>query len=162
MAESMFSLSEIKELMDKLAQANLGEVTLKAEGFELSIRAKEPAAVAAPLISPLPAPAPAVSIPAPGASVPAVPPAAAEAVLEQPRGNVVKSPIVGTFYAAPAPDKPPFVTVGSQVKKGDVLFVIESMKLMNEITSEYDGEVVEILVDNAQGVEYNQPILVIR
>ena len=74
----------------------------------------------------------------------------------------MKAPIVGTFYASPSPDKPPYVTVGSQVKKGDTLFVIESMKLMNEIQSEFDGEVSEILVENAQGVEFNQPILVIK
>jgi len=74
----------------------------------------------------------------------------------------MKSPIVGTFYSAAAPDKPPFASVGSKVKKGDVLFVIESMKLMNEIQSDFDGEVVKIMVENAQGVEYNQPIMIIE
>ena len=75
---------------------------------------------------------------------------------------MVKAPLVGTFYASPAPDKPPYVTVGSRVKKGDTLFVIESMKLMNEVSSDFDGEVAEILVENAQGVEFNQPIMVVR
>ena len=75
------------------------------------------------------------------------------------KGNVVKSPIVGTFYATPSPDKEPFVKVGSQVKKGDVLFIIESMKLMNEITSEYDGVVAEFLIENGKTVDYGQPIL---
>jgi len=74
-------------------------------------------------------------------------------------GNLVKSPIVGTFYASPAPDKPPFSKVGQQVKKGDVLFIIESMKLMNEVVSEYEGTVEQILVENAQPVEYGEPIL---
>jgi acetyl-CoA carboxylase biotin carboxyl carrier protein len=74
-------------------------------------------------------------------------------------GNIVKSPIVGTFYAAPAPDKPPFVTVGSQVKKGDVLFIIESMKLMNEVTSDYDGTVREIYAQNGGVVEYGQAVM---
>lgn len=77
-------------------------------------------------------------------------------------GNIIKSPIIGTFYAAPAPDKPPFVNVGDCVKKGDVLFIIESMKLMNEIKSEYDGTVKKILVESGEGVEYHQPILVIE
>jgi acetyl-CoA carboxylase biotin carboxyl carrier protein len=86
----------------------------------------------------------------------ALPEDAAEAA---PAGDVVKSPIVGTFYAAPAPDKDPFVRVGSRVSKGDVLFIIESMKLMNEVTSDYSGTVAEILVENGQGVEYGQPIL---
>ena len=77
-------------------------------------------------------------------------------------GNVVKAPIVGTFYAASAPDKPPFVTVGQQVKKGDVLMIIESMKLMNEVQSDFDGTVAEILVKNGDPVEYDQPIMIIK
>lgn len=74
-------------------------------------------------------------------------------------GTPVCSPIVGTFYAAPAPGQEPFVKVGSKVKKGDTLFIIESMKLMNEVPAEQDGVVTQILVENAQGVEYGQPIL---
>lgn len=77
-------------------------------------------------------------------------------------GNAVKSPIVGTFYAAPSPDKPPFVKVGDSVKKGDVIMIIESMKLMNEIKSEFDGTVKEILVSDGQAVEYDQPIMIIE
>jgi acetyl-CoA carboxylase biotin carboxyl carrier protein len=87
-----------------------------------------------------------------------VAPSQATAITEV-KGNVVKSPIVGTFFAAPSPDKEPFVKVGSQVKKGDVIFIIESMKLMNEITSEYDGVIAEIIVENGKTVEYGQPIL---
>ncbi len=75
---------------------------------------------------------------------------------------MVKSPIVGTFYAASAPDKPPFVTVGQQVKKGDVIMIIESMKLMNEVQSEFDGTVAEILVKNGEAVEFDQPIMIIK
>ncbi|MBR4626833.1 MAG: acetyl-CoA carboxylase biotin carboxyl carrier protein [Ruminococcus sp.] len=77
-------------------------------------------------------------------------------------GNLVKSPIVGTFYAAPSPDKPPFVRVGDEVKKGDVIMIIESMKLMNEIQSDYDGIVDRILVSDGQAVEFDQPIMVIK
>lgn len=154
MADCKFSLSEIKELMEKLASTNLGELSLKADDFELKIKAKAPAPVSAPLSAGTAAVAASTVV---TAELPAAPAAEEKTV-----GNVVKSPIVGTFYAAPAPDKDPYVTVGSKVKKGDILFVIESMKLMNEIASDFDGEVAEILVDNAQGVEYNQPILVIR
>ena len=75
---------------------------------------------------------------------------------------MVKSPLVGTYYAKPAPDKADFVAVGQQVKKGDVLFIVESMKLMNEIQSEYTGTVREILAQNGQMVEYGQPVLVIE
>ena len=77
-------------------------------------------------------------------------------------GNMVKSPIVGTFYASPSPEKPPFVTVGSKVKKGDVVMIIESMKLMNEIQSPFDGTVSEILVKDGDPVEYDQPVMVIK
>jgi acetyl-CoA carboxylase biotin carboxyl carrier protein len=78
------------------------------------------------------------------------------------KGNVVKSPIVGTFYAAASPDKPPFAEVGKKVKKGDVIMIIESMKLMNEIQSEFDGTVKQILVKNGEAVEYDQPLMVIE
>ena len=77
-------------------------------------------------------------------------------------GNVVKSPIVGTFYQAPSPDKPPFVKVGDKVKKGDVIMIIESMKLMNEVQSEFDGTVETILVSDGQPVEFDQPIMIIK
>ncbi|MDE6091704.1 MAG: acetyl-CoA carboxylase biotin carboxyl carrier protein [Ruminococcus sp.] len=77
-------------------------------------------------------------------------------------GNIVKSPIVGTFYAAPSPDKPAFVKVGDKVKKGDVIMIIESMKLMNEIQSDFDGVVEKILVSDGQAVEYDQPVMIIK
>ena len=77
-------------------------------------------------------------------------------------GNIVKSPIVGTFYQSPSPDKPPFVKVGDKVKKGDVIMIIESMKLMNEIQSDFDGVVDRILVSDGQAVEYDEPIMIIK
>ena len=77
-------------------------------------------------------------------------------------GNICASPIVGTFYAASAPDKEPFVCVGSQVHKGDVIYIIESMKVMSEVTSEFDGKVKEICVNNGDAVEYGQPIMIIE
>ena len=76
-------------------------------------------------------------------------------------GNVVKSPIVGTFYITPSPGKPPFVKVGDKVNKGDVIYIIESMKLMNEVKSEFSGVVKEILVESGESVEYGQPIMTI-
>lgn len=74
------------------------------------------------------------------------------------RGKVVESPLVGTFYAAPAEDASPFVSVGDQVKKGQTLAIVEAMKLMNEIENEYDGTITEILVENGEAVEYGQPL----
>lgn len=76
-------------------------------------------------------------------------------------GNVIKSPIVGTFYSTPSPGKPPFVKVGDKVNKGDVIYIIESMKLMNEVKSEFSGVIKEILVESGESVEYGQPIMII-
>lgn len=81
---------------------------------------------------------------------------------EDAQGNIIKSPLVGTFYAAPAEDAAPFVTEGSEVKKGQTLGIVEAMKLMNEIESEYDGVVEAILVKNEETVEYGQPLFRIR
>lgn len=148
MSEKNFSFEEITKLMEKLASTGLGELSLRDGDFELLLKAKAPAAISV---------VPATEVPA--AAEAAAAPEKTESAMQ---GKVVKSPIVGTFYAAPAPDKEPYVKVGSKVRKGDVLFVIESMKLMNEIASDYDGEVAEILVSDAQGVEFGQPIMLIR
>ena len=102
------------------------------------------------------------------ADVPIAPLAAAQAAIQnsetvadadrEPEGMIVKSPLVGTFYAAPAEDADPFVSVGDQVKKGQTLAIVEAMKLMNEIESDFDGKVAEIYVQNGQAVEYGQPL----
>lgn len=109
-----------------------------------------------------------VAAPAMAGAVEAVMPAMAAPVLKQEKetgeresileGNVVESPLVGTFYAAPAEDAAPFVSVGDTVKKGQTLAIVEAMKLMNEIESEYDGTVAEVLVNNGEAVEYGQPL----
>lgn len=88
-------------------------------------------------------------------------PTTSETIVE-PDGNIVKSPIVGTFYAAPNSDKPSFVKVGDKVQEGDILCIVEAMKIMNEITSPYVGEVVEIYVSNEELVEYGQPLFRIK
>ena len=84
--------------------------------------------------------------------------AKAEISAMEPNGNLVKSPLVGTFYAAPAEDAQPFVSVGDRVKKGQTVAIVEAMKLMNEIESEFDGTVTEVLVKNGEAVEYGQPL----
>lgn len=100
---------------------------------------------------------------APGKVTSSVPEAKEEAAEAEIRtsdadGKIVKSPLVGTFYAAPAEDAQPYVSVGDTVKKGQVLAIVEAMKLMNEIESDFDGTIAEILVENGQGVEYGQPL----
>ena len=91
-------------------------------------------------------------------NVAAVNTANTQADKSEPEGMIVKSPLVGTFYAAPAEDADPFVSVGDQVKKGQTLAIVEAMKLMNEIESDFDGKVAEIYVENGQAVEYGQPL----
>ena len=152
MAEMKISLEEVYKLMDKLSESGLKEVSISDGNFSISIKAKEDKVYSMPAAVPMSAPVQYEQ----SAAV------SSEKPVEKISGNVVKSPIVGTFYAAPSPDKAPFVTVGTKVKKGDVLFVVESMKLMNEIASDFDGTVKEILVDNAQAVEFGQPVMVIE
>ena len=141
--------------MEAFSSSGLTSFSLKDGDFELSLSSEKTEQV---YVCPPAAPA---GVPAP-AAVPAAQPSAPAAKEEEISGNVVKSPIVGTFYASAAPDKPPYVTVGKTVQEGDVLFIIESMKLMNEVTSEFNGTVEKILVQNGQAVEYGQPIMVIR
>lgn len=157
MAELSLSIEQIKSLMDKMQQTNLGELKIKEGSFELRLEAKKPTPVQAypPCVDTAP-----VNIAVAATASPSV--SSIETANSCNEGNVVKSPIVGTFYSSAAPDKPAFVTVGSHVKKGDVLFIIESMKLMNEVQSDFSGEVTEIMASEAQGVEYGQPIMRIK
>jgi acetyl-CoA carboxylase biotin carboxyl carrier protein len=145
MKDTDYTIAEIKELIHTFRESGLTGMKVQQGGFSLELEKAAPVAAAAI------AAAPAIAAPA-----------QAEAPVQAVSGNVVKSPIVGTFYAAPAPDKPPFVTVGSHVKKGDVLFIIESMKLMNEVTSDYDGTVREIFAQNGGLVEYGQAVMAIN
>lgn len=157
---------ELKELIDFLIEKDISEFEL--ERGDVKVRIKRGAEAAAPLIThavPMAA-MPMAAPPQPGhssiaatppASVPAAPIAAKEEDL-----HPVKSPIVGTFYEAPGPGALPFVKPGDQVAAGQVLCIIEAMKLMNEIESDISGEVVKVLVSNGQPVEYGQPLFAIR
>ncbi len=152
----MYSIEEIKELAKTVSEYKLGKIKIKTDDEELVIEGHH-----CPPVPPMPpmggpstvvmtAPAPAEA-PAEASAAPAAPAAKS--------GNMVKAPIVGTFYAAASPEDAPFVKVGDTVKKGDVLMIIESMKLMNEVTSDFDGVVEEILVANGDAVEYDQPLM---
>lgn len=146
----MYTIDEIKELAKTVSDLKLGKIKIKTDDGELVIEGR--GCHKPPMMPPM-APAAPVTAPAP-AEVKAEAPAAAEK-----SGSVVKAPIVGTFYAAASPDDAPYVKVGDTVKKGDVLMIIESMKLMNEVTSDFDGVVEEILVANGDPVEYDQPLM---
>jgi acetyl-CoA carboxylase biotin carboxyl carrier protein len=162
-------LNQLKQLLDLVREHELTEFEIEQEGLRVKIRkdasgtsvvtlpdASNPTAVpAAPGLPGLPAaPAAANASPALGNG-----PAAADTEIEL---AVVKSPIVGTFYRAPEPGASSFVEIGSTVRKGQVLCIIEAMKLMNEIDSEYDGEVVNIYVENGQPVQYGERLFAIR
>lgn len=151
--ESNQLVGAVKEFIQIMKDSELDYFRLKNDKFEIELGEKRP---------PMP-PMPPMSMPMMpmGGTAPQNPPT--EAPKAEPKkeaaGTFVKSPIVGTFYSAPAPGKAPFVSVGSTVNKGDVLFIIESMKLMNEVTSEVSGRVAEILVSDGDAVEFDQPIL---
>ena len=142
------------DLMDAVRQRNLSAFSLKCEDFQIRIEAQQaPVAVAAPAV--------AVAAPA-AAAAPQAQPAASSPVEESFSGTPVEAPLVGIFYRAPAPEEPPFIEVGQQVKKGDTLFIIEAMKTMNEITAPCDGTVSRILAQNGDMVEYKQVLVVIE
>ena len=142
------------DLMDAVRQRNLSAFSLKCEDFQIRIEAQQaPVAVAAPAV--------AVAAPA-AAAAPQAQAAASSPVEESFSGTPVEAPLVGIFYSAPAPEEPPFIEVGQQVKKGDTLFIIEAMKTMNEITAPCDGTVSRILAQNGDMVEYKQVLVVIE
>lgn len=151
----MYSIEEIKELAKTVSEYKLGKIKIKTDDEELVIEGKccHKHHSMPPVMPPM-----AQAAPAPAAS-PAEAPAETPAAPAAKSGNVVKAPIVGTFYAAASPEDAPFVKVGDTVKKGDVLMIIESMKLMNEVTSDFDGVVEEIFAANGDAVEYDQPLM---
>ena len=157
--EVSMEYKKILELIKEMNKTDLTEIEIEQEGFRLSLKkecVKPMAQVPVPQVyADAPAPA-AMETPAMVENNPA------EFQLEDIPGNKVLSPMVGTFYAAASPEKPPFVKVGDKVKKGQTLCIIEAMKLMNEIESDYDGEVVKILVNNEQMVEFGQPLFIIQ
>jgi len=159
-------LDQLKQILDLVREHDLSEFEIEHEGLRLKIR-KDPATgvVAAVPLAVGGAPAPAASAaagPPPHTSATAAVAPPSEAVDVDIELAVVKSPIVGTFYRAPEPGAPDFVEIGTTVKKGQVLCIIEAMKLMNEIDSEYDGEVVNIYVENGQPVQYGERLFAIR
>ena len=164
-------VEQILQLIQAVSDSELTEFKYEEDGVKLSLKkagdkivqvqtpAVVPAAVqAAPAVIPA---AVSAAAPAPAAEVQAAG-SAADVNETIPAGNIVKSPLVGTFYAAPAEDAEPFVKVGDSVKEGQVLAIVEAMKLMNEIESDFTGIVAEILVENGEAVEYGQPLFVIR
>jgi acetyl-CoA carboxylase biotin carboxyl carrier protein len=155
-------LRKLKTLIDLVAESGIAEIEVTEGEDKVRIVKHNPAALTAPMAMPAPtyvaAPAP---MAAATATAPAAAPAAAAPAEEEVKGNVVKSPMVGTFYRSPSPGAKAFVEVGQTVKPGDTLCIIEAMKLLNEIEAEVAGEVKQVLAENGQAVEYGQPLFVI-
>ncbi len=144
-------IEDIAALADLINEKNLGEICLEDDdiGAKLVIKSR-----------PVPPPPQQPGI---YSAQPAAQPSAApeNKTAELPDGETVRSPIVGTYYSSPSPDKPPFVQVGQKVKKGDIIMIIESMKIMNEIPSPTDGTVKKLLVRSGDAVEFDQPVMII-
>ncbi len=156
---------EINRILDMVRAHELSEFELEREGFKIRIKKGSLAHLSEPLVAPLASPM-ATHVVSPAAA-PAPPTPEAVPTPETPASDetdfaIVKSPIVGTFFRSAEPGASPFVDVGSIVKKGQVLCIIEAMKLMNEIDSEYDGEVVKIYVENGQPVQYGERLFALK
>jgi len=159
--DDSMNVDAIKQILDLVREHELTEFELEQGGVKLRVKkqgAAPPApAPAAPQLAPLPAPALAP------VAMPAAVAAPAAAPIEEPLElSVVTSPIVGTFYRSPDPSSPSFVEVGQRVKKGETLCIIEAMKLMNEIESEYEGEIVKVYVENGQPVQYGERLFAVK
>jgi acetyl-CoA carboxylase biotin carboxyl carrier protein len=154
---------DIERILELVRQHDLAEFELERDGLKLRIRksgAGFPPLAAPVQVAHVPAPIPVA--PSPAALAPAAAAAAAEPDEDSVELAVVKSPIVGTFYRSPEPGAPPFVEIGQRVKKDQVLCIIEAMKLMNEITSEYEGEIVSAYVENGKPVQYGERLFAIK
>lgn len=155
------NLKEIKELIEMLKDTDISELEIERSGVKVRLR-KGGDVTYHPAMPRMEYPPPAIV--APAVVEAPLPVAAAEKAQEPVKTNQIKvtSPIVGTYYRSSSPDKPPYVEVGDVVKKGQVLCIIEAMKLMNEIESETAGKIVQMLVENGAPVEYGQPLFVIE
>lgn len=157
-------IKEIQELIKFVAKSGVSEVSIDRKDFKITIKAQSTAPTyvnatipAAPVMQALPAAAPTSAAPSAAAPAPAAAPASESSNL-----ITIKSPMIGTFYRSSSPDKPAFVSVGDEVKAGQVVCIIEAMKLFNEIESEVSGKIVKVLVDNATPVEYDQPLFLVE
>lgn len=154
-------LKEIQNLIKFVAKSGASEVKLEMDDIKITIRTGSENDTTIVQQVPVQS-APIVHQQAPVAAAPAVEvPASAAASSEDSKYITIKSPIIGTFYRKPSPDKPVFVEVGTNIKEGDVLCVIEAMKLFNEIESEVSGKIVKVLVDDSSPVEFDQPLFLV-
>ena len=155
-------IKQIQDLIKFVSKSGVNEVSIEEQDFKITIKTnQEPTFVAAQpqqqIVAQVPAAAPAPAAAAPAAAAPA--PVASD---DTSKYITVKSPMIGTFYRSSNPEKPSFVNVGDEISAGQVVCIIEAMKLFNEIESEVSGRIVKVLVENAQPVEYDQPLFLVE
>jgi len=160
------NIKEIQDLIKFVAKSGVSQVDIEQKDFKITIKSDSPEreekqiivqAAPAPAAAPAPVAAAPISAPAPAAT----PAPAEEQSADDSKYVTVKSPIIGTFYRSPGPDKDPFINVGDTIAVGDAVCIIEAMKLFNEIESEVSGKIVKVLVDDSSPVEYDQPLFLV-
>jgi acetyl-CoA carboxylase biotin carboxyl carrier protein len=151
---------EIKDLIKLVSKLGLGKVEIEKDGFKINIKGPNLVSPGVYMAPPAAAPVP-TSVPAPAPVSPASEPTVSTP-LESASTITIKSSMIGTFYRSSSPDKPPFAEVGTEIKKGDKICIIEAMKLFNEIESEVSGRIVKVLVDDATPVEFDQPLFLVE
>jgi acetyl-CoA carboxylase biotin carboxyl carrier protein len=153
------NLNEIQDLIKFVAKSGVSEVEIEQKDFKIVIKANSKGVVtaAAPMIQQqIPMAIPQVTVATPVSEAPKT------AADDDSKLVTIKSPMIGTFYRSPGPDKPVFVNVGDTIKKGDKICIIEAMKLFNEIEAEVSGKIVKVLTDDAKPVEYDQPLFLVE
>ena len=153
-------IKQIQDLIKFVSKSGVNEVSIEEQDFKITIKTNpEPTYVTATVptqVQSVPAPAPVAAAPAAAA------PIASSPAPDDSKYITIKSPMIGTFYRSSTPDKPSFVNVGDEIAEGQVLCIIEAMKLFNEIESEVSGKIVKVLTDNSQPVEYDQPLFLVE
>lgn len=152
-------IKQIQDLIKFVAKSGVNEVSIEEQDFKITIKTNQAptyvtATVPAPVVAPQPTATAAVQVDAPQTVAPKTDNSA--------NYVTIKSPMIGTFYRSSSPDKPPFVNVGDEISAGNVVCIVEAMKLFNEIESEVSGKIVKVLVDDAQPVEYDQPLFLVE
>lgn len=151
---------QLQELIRIVSRSNIGEITIEEKGYKVTIKQKADPVLSmpVPVYTQVAAPAPAV-LPVASALAPEK-----QKAVEAPPSNllIIKSPMIGTFYRSPSPDKPSFVNIGDEITSGKAVCIIEAMKLFNEIESEVSGKIVKVMVEDASPVEYDQPLFLVE
>lgn len=156
-------LRKLKTLIDLVSESAISELEItEGDGKVRIVKSVPPIVMTAPPAAAAAMPAAGAAAPAPEMTVPSTIAGSAPAAPEPPAGHIVRSPMVGTFYRSASPGAKPFVEIGSVVKEGDPICIIEAMKIMNEIEADRSGTVTRILCDNGQAVEFGQPLLILE